>query len=136
MRDRRKSVARNILLVDDEVAFLHPMKRMLDGQAVTVDTAETFERAMTLLQTKRYDAVISDVRLGGALSREGLLILDHVRTWCGGTKVIIMTGYGTSGVEREALRLQADHYCEKPVSFRMLSDVLTRLGVMDHDHAR
>jgi DNA-binding NtrC family response regulator len=129
-------MAHSILLVDDEVAFLHPMQRMLAGPALAVDTAETFEGAMTLLHTKQYDAVIADIRLGGVLSREGLRILNHVKTWCRGTKVIIMTGHSAAGVEQEASRLKADHYCEKPVSFQALSDVLTRLGVMNHDHVR
>jgi len=134
MERSEESMVHTILLVDDEEAFLHPMKRMLAGPALAVDTAETFDRAMTLLQSKQYDAVIADVRLGGVLSREGLLILDHVKTWCSGTKVIIMTGHGSAGVEQEVSRLEADHYCEKPVSYRVLSDVLTKLGVMDHDH--
>jgi len=83
---------RNILIVDDEVAFLHPMKKMLNGPRIHVDTADTYEQAMLLVRTIRYDAVIADVRLGGALSREGLAILDFIKARDNHTKVIIMTG--------------------------------------------
>lgn len=121
---------RNILLVDDEVAFLLPMKKMLYGPQRHVDIAETFEQAMTLLSSRRYDAVIADVRLGGALSRDGLAILDYAKARDSSTKVIIMTGYGGIDVMSEAYRLRADHYVEKPVSFKLLSDVLSGLGVM------
>ena len=118
-----------ILLVDDEVAFLMPMKKMLYGPRVHVDTAETLDEAMQLLEQERYDAVVADIRLGGALSREGLKILEHVKTHLPTTKVLIMTGYGSTDTVRDAVRLGADRYMEKPVSYRLLSEALTELGV-------
>ena len=121
---------RNILLVDDEVAFLHPMKKMLYGPDRHIDIAETYEEAMTFINARRYDAVIADVRLGGALSRDGLAILGHAKARDSSTKVIMMTGYGGADVINEAFRLRADHYFEKPVSFQRLADALNSLGVM------
>jgi DNA-binding NtrC family response regulator len=121
---------RNILLVDDEIAFLLPMKKMLHGAGVHVDTADNYDQAMLLVKTIRYDAVIADVRLGNALSREGLAILDYVKARNNDTKVIIMTGYGGNDVKFEATRLRADYYFEKPVSFGSLSSVLNELGVV------
>jgi len=82
----------------------------------------------------RYDAVIADVRLGGALSREGLAILDFIKARDNDTKVIIMTGYGGPDVMKDAYHLHADYYFEKPVSFRTLSDALNELGLMRHVH--
>ena len=124
-------MSRRILLVDDEVAFLLPMKKMLHGPHLQVDTAETFENARALLDRERYDAVVADVRLGGALSRDGLDILDLVRARGTDTKVIIMTGYGGPDVMQDAYQLHADCYFEKPVSYRTLSEALNRLGVME-----
>ena len=129
------SMNRNILLVDDEVAFLLPMRKMLHGPGIHVDTAETYEGAMELLQTAHYDAVIADIRLGGILSREGLAILDFIKARSGDTKVIIMTGFGGPDVMKEAYHLQADYYFEKPVSYKTLSLALSELGVMDHENA-
>ena len=123
---------RNILIVDDEVAFLHPMKKMLNGPRLHVDTADTYEQAMLLVRTVRYDAVIADVRLGGALSREGLAILDFIKARDNDTKVIIMTGYGGPDVMKDAYHLRADYYFEKPVSFRTLSEALNELGILGH----
>lgn len=123
---------RRVLLVDDEVAFLLPMKKMLGGAGLRVDTAETYEQAVSLLNGGFYDAVIADVRLGGALSREGLAILGLVRTRGADTRVIIMTGFGGPDVMKDAYRLKADCYFEKPVSFQTLSGALGRLGVLDH----
>ena len=126
---------KNILLVDDEVAFLLPMKKMLNGPGTHVDTAETYDRAMEFLSASRYDAVIADIRLGGILSREGLAILDYIKARDINTKVIIMTGFGGPDVMKEAFHLQADYYFEKPVSYKTLSLALSELGVMDHENA-
>ena len=125
---------RNILLIDDEVAFLLPMRKMLNGPGIKVDTAETYEQAMELLKASRYDAVIADVRLGGILSREGLVLLDFIKARSNETKVIIMTGFGGPDVMKEAYDLQADYYFEKPVSYKTLSLALSELGVMDHEN--
>ena len=126
---------KNILLVDDEVAFLLPMRKMLHGPGTHVDTAETYERAMEFLHGSHYDAVIADVRLGGVMSREGLAILDYIKARDVHTKVIIMTGFGGPDVMKEAYHLQADYYFEKPVSYKTLSLALNELGVMDHANA-
>ncbi len=133
MREWTDKMPRRVLLVDDEVAFLLPMKKMLQGPRLTVDTAETFDQAAVLLDGHRYDAVVADVRLGGALNREGLAVLELVRTRGTDTRVIVMTGYGGPDVMQEAYRLRADYYFEKPVSFRTLFDALVRLSVLEHD---
>jgi DNA-binding NtrC family response regulator len=125
---------RNILLIDDEVAFLLPMRKMLHGPGIRVDTAETYEKAMELLNAAAYDAVIADIRLGGILSREGLDILDFIKTSSGDTKVIIMTGFGGPDVMKEAYRLRADYYFEKPVSYKTLTLALSDLGLMEYEN--
>ena len=125
---------RNILLIDDEVAFLLPMRKMLHGPGIRVDTAETYEKAMELLNAAAYDAVIADIRLGGILSREGLEILDFIKARSGDTKVIIMTGFGGPDVMKEAYRLRADYYFEKPVSYKTLSLALSDLGLMEYEN--
>ena len=125
---------RNILIIDDEIAFLLPMRKMLLGPGIRVDTAETFDQAMEFLNAAAYDAVIADIRLGGILSRDGLAILDFIKTRNVDTKVIIMTGYGGHDVMKEAYRLRADYYFEKPVSYKTLTLALSDLGVMDYEN--
>lgn len=124
-------MTRKVLLVDDEIAFLFPMQKMLSGAGLSVDTAESFDQAIAMIDSVQYSAVIADVRLGGAMSREGLAILDHVRSQGREARVIIMTGFGSSDVMCTAYRKKADCYFEKPVSFRMLIDALGKLGIME-----
>lgn len=125
------AMQKKVLLVDDEAAFLLPMKNMLNGSGLVVDTAETYEHAKTLISGSVYDAVIADIRLGNTLSKEGLEILGLVRSAGVNTRVIIMTGYGGQDVMQEAYALGADRYFEKPVSYMVLAGALRELGVLE-----
>jgi DNA-binding NtrC family response regulator len=120
---------RKILVIDDEVSFLVPTKKMLEGPSRAVDTADTLDEALRLLGLEFYDVVIADVRLGGSMGSEGLLILEYVRKNCAGTRVILITGFGGPNVMRDAYALKADYYFEKPVSPSRLAAALDAMGV-------
>lgn len=123
-------MAKKLLVVDDEVAFLIALRKLLAEPDIEVDTAETMEDSMGLLEINTYDAVIADIRLTGVQRKEGIMILDHVKKNNGDTKVIMMTGFGNPEVMQEAYSLGADFYFEKPVSVSVLKGALQKLGIM------
>ncbi len=123
-------MAKKLLVIDDEVAFLIALRKLLSEPDIEVDTAETMEDSMDLLESKTYDAVIADIRLTGVQRKEGILILDHVKKKHNETKVIMMTGFGNPEVMQEAYSLGADFYFEKPVSVSVLKGALQKLGIM------
>ena len=114
-----------VLVVDDEQAFLLGIKKLLQTPEMVIDTAETFEDAMSLLNTHRYAAVIADIRLTGILREEGLDILKYIKERYPGTNVIMITGYGNPEVMERALMFGADYYFEKPVPLEMLKKALS-----------
>jgi len=119
---KREAGLKKILIVDDETGFLLALKKILHRPNVWVDTAETVEDAATLLSERKYDAVITDMRLTTIFGEEGLEILRYAKVHNPATKVIILTAYGNSNVQEKALRSGVDLFFEKPVS----SDVLMR----------
>ncbi|KKL81639.1 hypothetical protein LCGC14_1992750 [marine sediment metagenome] len=121
---------KRLLVVDDEVAFLIALRKLLTEPGIEVDTAETMEDSMGLLESNTYDAVIADIRLTGVQRREGIQILDHVKKTHKATKVIMMTGFGNPEVMQEAYSLGADFYFEKPVSVSVLKGALQKLGIV------
>ncbi len=121
---------KRLLVVDDEVAFLIALRKLLTEPGIEVDTAETMEDSMGLLESNTYDAVIADIRLTGVQRREGIQILDHVKKTHKATKVIMMTGFGNPDVMQEAYSLGADFYFEKPVSVSVLKGALQKLGIV------
>jgi CheY-like chemotaxis protein len=62
------------LVVDDEAEIAELMRAMLEGAGFEVATAESGAVALELLETARFDAVVSDLRMpdmdGAALWRE------------------------------------------------------------------
>ena len=113
-----------VLVVDDEQAFLLGIKKLLQTPEMMIDTAETFEDAISLLDSNRYAAVVADIRLTGILREEGLEILKYIKERDPGTKVIMITGYGNPEVMDRALLFGADYYFEKPVPLEMLRKAL------------
>ena len=118
-----------VLLVDDEHVFLLVLKGFLEQPDLIVDTAETYEEAMSMINMKHYDIVISDIRLTGVLGEEGLAILQYVKQNIPVTKVIIITGYDNAAVMNKARRLGADMYLEKPVSANFLLRAMKNMGL-------
>ncbi len=121
---------KSVLIVDDEVAILQAFKKLIQRPDVTVDTAETIEEAISLLDGNNYNLVIADIRLSGVEVEEGLEILDRVKTRSSDTVVIIVTAHGSPDIMKKAYFLGADFYFEKPVSFKILNDVMKNLGIV------
>jgi two-component system response regulator RegA len=118
---------KKVLLVDDERAFLLGFRKAVEGPDMRIFTAETVEDAFALLKKRDYDVVISDIRLTGVVPEEGLEILGHVKEHKPGTKVIIITGYGSSYIREKAYAMGADLYFEKPVHTCVLKEAVKKL---------
>ena len=52
-----------ILLIDDEPSFVRGLARILRRDGSTVDTADNGNLALALLQERRYDVILCDLRM-------------------------------------------------------------------------
>jgi len=118
-----------ILFVDDEKSLLFASKKLLSGYQIEVDTAETKDEALAMIDKNEYDVVIADIRLTGVFGKEGLDILRYIKEHKPQIKVILITGYGSPEIKKKAIALGADFYFEKPVSHFVLKDTMKRLGI-------
>ena len=104
-----------ILVADDEEGVLFALREYLGCCGWEVDTARTAPEAQSLLASRGYSAIITDLRFSGPTGTEGLAIVEAARTHHPGAPVVVMTGYGTPDVEAEARRLGVDAFVPKPV---------------------
>ena len=105
-----------ILIIDDEDDTLFVFTRLLRRiEGCPVDSVRTFDEAAEALRDNRYHVVVTDLRLSGADSEEGLDILRLARDGGGETEVIVVTGYGSPSSMTKAYQLGAAYYFEKPV---------------------
>jgi len=107
----------SVLYVDDEPGLLDIGKLFLEeGGQFRVDTINSATEALTLLNTKNYDAIISDYQMP---EMDGIEFLKQVRTSGNTLPFILFTGRGREEVVIQALNEGADFYLQKggePVS--------------------
>ena len=108
-----------ILVVDDQ-SYIRELLSDLLRKVSTVITSHSLEDARSALSSIKFDLVISDLRLSGTDSKEGLELLSYVKKVSPETKVMIMSGYGTEAVRSEAYRLGAVCFLEKPINISQL----------------
>lgn len=100
-----------VLLVDDEPIVGKRLGPALTKQGYTVEVLETGEAALQRLRETKFDIVISDIRMDDV---DGLEVLQAVQKEAPDTKTILITGYATAEVVREALARGAFEILAKP----------------------
>ncbi|OQX26303.1 MAG: hypothetical protein BWK80_11120 [Desulfobacteraceae bacterium IS3] len=115
---------KKILLVDDEPAILDLFKNYLnmDRQLYGVMTAGNVQEAVEILTHEKISLVVSDIRMPGI---SGLDLLAIIRSRYPGTKVILVTGYGSPEI-REEVKQSGCHFLEKPIELRKLRELINR----------
>jgi DNA-binding response OmpR family regulator len=117
-----------ILILDDEPAILAAMGTYLLRQGYVVDCARDRREAERLLSMHAYTCVVVDLRIGDiGRTEDGLEIVNAVRARHAGTRIVVLTAYGTPDVEAEARRRGADAFLHKPKLLREVASVVDRL---------
>lgn len=112
-----------VLVVDDEGAIRYSVSKTLQRVGYEVDSVESGEEALTFLDAKDYDVVLTDIRMPGI---SGVDLLAQVRDAYPDVSVILMTGYASLSTAVESLRLGAHDYLIKPSSSRDIRDSVAR----------
>ena len=100
-----------LLYVDDEPALLDVGKIYLEMDSeFVVDTASSAHEALSLLNSRHYDAIIADYQMP---EMNGIELLKRVRSDGNQIPFIIITGKGREEVVIEALNNGADFYLQK-----------------------
>jgi len=116
-----------MLVVEDESTALAALKKYFSKQGYRVEYARELEEAEAMIITAKYDVVIADLRLSWSYAVEGLEILRFVRHHSRGTKVVILTAYGTPEIQRSARALGAEAFLQKPTPLPEIADAVKRL---------
>jgi DNA-binding NtrC family response regulator len=112
----------SILVVDDDDAIRDTLYELFSGQYLC-HTAETAEKALTLLQSEIYDVVLTDISMPGL---SGLELLGHVLQSYPGTPVIVISGIGDQEHAEGLKNLGAFDYLLKPFSLEGVEDSVKR----------
>jgi DNA-binding response OmpR family regulator len=118
--------SKKVLIVDDEETLTWSMAKSLskDKDKFEVIIANNGREAINLLKKNEFDVVISDIRMPDI---NGLDLLVRIRKEYPQTKVIIMTAYGSSDVQKEANRRGSLFYVEKPFEISDIRKIIVDL---------
>jgi len=115
-----------LLLVDDEVEFLEPMKARLERRGLACATATSGEEALRLLGSERFDCAVVDVKMPGM---DGLELLRRIRRTWPETAVVLLTGHASVELGVQGMELGAFEYLMKPVDLDELLDTVRRAAL-------
>ncbi|KQR63162.1 sigma-54 dependent transcriptional regulator [Acidovorax sp. Leaf160] len=124
------NAAASILVVDDEPDLRTLYELTLLREGYRVETAASVAEAREQLGAKRFDAVITDMRLPDGF---GMELLQDLRQQNRRERCVVMTAYGSAENAVEALRCGAFDYLTKPVDLRQFRSVVAS-AVQDSGH--
>ena len=101
----------DILIVDDESSYRRILKLLFEAEGHDVRTAENGKDALGKIEERPCDLIVSDVRMP---DMDGIELLASARENFPEICVILMTAFGTIDTAREAFRLGADDFIQKP----------------------
>lgn len=103
-----------VLIVDDDPSLLIALPRTISLRLphIQVETANSSALALQLVQERRYEAIVSDIKMPGM---DGLTLLTKIRDIQPETPTILITGHGEHDVAVRALRAGAYEYMQKPI---------------------
>ncbi len=110
-----------VLLVDDEEDYVKTMAERMDMRDLQSTVALSGEEALEVLETDPPDVIVLDLRMPGM---HGMEVLEKVKRDHPHIQVIILTGHGGEKEEKEARRLGAFEYVQKPADLGSLVDTI------------
>jgi len=113
----------NLLIVDDEKGYREVLSAVFGAEGYSVAAAENGTAAVEHLNSHSVDVIISDVRMP---DMDGIELLKKVRSIDSDIGMILMTAFGTIDTAREAFKLGADDFIQKPFNNEELKLIVRR----------
>lgn len=122
-----------ILVIEDDESMNQVLVDTLEDEDHEVVSATNGKDALRLLEKKRFDLAVSDVRLPGMDGVETLTLLKKAQP---DLKCIIITGYASADTPIRAIRLKVDDYLFKPFSLTYFLNIVNRVLAQEADKAQ
>jgi len=114
---------KSILVVDDERPQREILEEILSGEGYDLMTAASGEAALKIVKDKRFDLVLTDLKMTGM---DGIELLQRLLAYDSSIIVILLTAHGSIDSAKESLRRGAFDYLEKPYDRETLLDTIRR----------
>jgi len=112
-----------ILVLDDEPIVCKRLKPALEKSGYDVEVYERPAEALRRIEETEFDIIVTDIRMEDI---DGIRVLEQVQSKSKRTKVIMITGYATTEMAREALAKGAFDFIAKPFKPNDLRMVISK----------
>ncbi|NIM51958.1 MAG: response regulator [Gemmatimonadales bacterium] len=115
-----------IMILDDEPIVGKRLEPALTKHGFEVEVFVDPGEALARLEEQEFDIVVTDLRMEDV---DGIMVLEHIMSKCENTRVILITGYATVEVAREALVKGAFDFIAKPFKPKDLRAVINKAAL-------
>jgi two-component system nitrogen regulation response regulator NtrX len=119
-------MANSILIIDDEKSIRGTLKEILEYEKYQVDEAEDGMKGLALMEKKRYDIVLCDIKMP---KMDGMEVLSKIREKGMDSPVVMISGHGNVETAVESLKNGAFDFIEKPLDLNRV--LVTIRNAMD-----
>jgi DNA-binding NtrC family response regulator len=123
IKEEKMSDKCNILILDDEPIVCDRLKAVLEKDGHHLDVFTDPVEAVQCLEENPIDIVISDIRMK---SMDGIQVMNRVAEKSKRIKVILITGYATMELAREAMTKGAFDFIAKPFKSREIRETIQK----------
>lgn len=113
----------NILIVDDEQSYRQLLSLVFEGDGHIIQTATNGREALEQMKAEPADVIISDVRMP---DMDGIELLSRIRESFPDVGVVLMTAFASVETAREAFKLGADDFVQKPFDVEELKLIVKK----------
>ena len=119
---------RNVLIVDDDALVRETLQFVLEDNGYTVHATASGADALQILEREPIDIVLSDIFMPGM---NGFDLLRQMRERAPDIPVILITGYGSIEMARDALKQGASDFITNPYNIHEIPIMIER-NLMRH----
>ncbi len=108
---RDKTDHQNILIMEDDLNVAKGLEMILTEDGYTVDLEATGYGALSAIDKADYNLLMADLRLPDI---DGMEVIKKVKAIKPSTEIVVMTGYATSALAVDAMKIGAYDFLAKP----------------------
>jgi putative two-component system response regulator len=112
-----------LLIVDDEESIRNALSRVLQPNGFEIMTADSVAAAVDLLQTSRFELILCDVRMPGALGTE---LVPQARAIDEDVAILMLSAVNDASTAAQSLSDGAFGYLVKPFDIDELQEAIDR----------
>jgi len=112
----------SVLIVDDELGARESMQRILNGR-FSVSTVDSGTKAIEIVKERNFDVVVLDIVLQDIT---GIQALERIKQIEPSPEVMMVTANAAVNTAKDAMRLGAYDYIEKPFKINEFREAVSR----------